>query len=91
MGFTRKDNHPEALLDAAKLTPSSEQNVLRDVIAPALEKAKIEWHGFHAFRRGLHRLASAGEFRFEPVHRFDRLLVNALNARRTGHRDIAVP
>jgi integrase len=51
-GFTRKE-HPESLLDAAKLTPSSPQNVLRDVIAPALEKAKIEWHGFHAFRRGL--------------------------------------
>ena len=31
----------------------SPQNVLRDVISPALEKAKIEWHGFHAFRRGL--------------------------------------
>lgn len=53
MGFTRKDNHPETLLDAAKLSPLSPQNVLRDVIAPALEKAKIEWHGFHAFRRGL--------------------------------------
>jgi integrase len=51
-GFTRKE-HPESLLDAAKLTPISPQNVLRDVIAPALERAKIEWHGFHAFRRGL--------------------------------------
>lgn len=51
-GFTRKE-HPESLLDAAKLTPSSPQNVLRDVIAPALEKVKVEWHGFHAFRRGL--------------------------------------
>lgn len=29
------------------------ENVLRDVIAPALEKVKVEWHGFHAFRRGL--------------------------------------
>lgn len=52
-GFTRKKDHPDSLLDAAKLTPLSPQNVLRDVIAPALEKAKIEWHGFHAFRRGL--------------------------------------
>jgi len=50
--FTRKQ-HPESLLDAAKLTPSSPQNVLRDFIAPALEKAKIVWYGFHAFRRGL--------------------------------------
>jgi integrase len=52
-GFTRKKDHPDTLLDAAKLTPLSPQNVLRDVIAPALEKAGIEWHGFHAFRRGL--------------------------------------
>ena len=52
-GFARKKDHPLSLLDAAKLTPSSPQNVLRDVIAPALEKAKIEWYGFHAFRRGL--------------------------------------
>jgi integrase len=51
-GFTRKE-HPESLLDAARLTPLSPQNVLRDVIAPALERAKIEWYGFHAFRRGL--------------------------------------
>jgi integrase len=51
-GFTRKE-HPETLLDAASLTPLSPQNVLRDVIAPALEKVEIEWHGFHAFRRGL--------------------------------------
>ena len=51
-GFTRK-HHPEGLLDAAKLTPSSPQNVLRDFIAPALEKAESEWSGFHAFRRGL--------------------------------------
>jgi len=52
-GFTRKDNHPDTLLDAAGLTPLSPQNVLRDVISPALEKVKVEWHGFHAFRRGL--------------------------------------
>jgi integrase len=52
-GFTRKKDHPESLLDAGKMTPLSPQNVLRDVIAPALEKAGIEWHGFHAFRRGL--------------------------------------
>jgi integrase len=52
-GFTRKKNHPVTLLDAAKLTPLSPANVLRDVILPALEKAKIEWLGYHAFRRGL--------------------------------------
>jgi integrase len=52
-GFTRKKNHPADLLDSAKLTPLSPANVLRDVVLPALEKAEIEWHGYHAFRRGL--------------------------------------
>jgi len=28
-------------------------NVLHDVVLPALEKAEIEWRGYHAFRRGL--------------------------------------
>jgi integrase len=28
-------------------------NVVRRDIIPALEKAKIQWHGWHAFRRGL--------------------------------------
>jgi integrase len=27
--------------------------MLRDSIFPALEKADIAWHGYHAFRRGL--------------------------------------
>ena len=49
----RKKDHPVTLLDAAKLTPLSPANVLLDVILPALEKAKIEWLGYHAFRRGL--------------------------------------
>jgi integrase len=44
---------PSQILAAPKLTPSSPENVLRDVIAPALEKVEVEWHGFHAFRRGL--------------------------------------
>ena len=51
-GFARK-KHTETLLDAASLTPLSPANLLRDAILPALEKAKIQWHGFHAFRRGL--------------------------------------
>ena len=29
------------------------ENLLRNVILPALQKAKLEWHGWHAFRRGL--------------------------------------
>jgi hypothetical protein len=52
-GFTRKKDHPVTLLDAAKMTPLSPANVLRDVVLPALEKAEIEWRGYHAFRRGL--------------------------------------
>lgn len=31
----------------------SPNNILRDQIVPALEKADIAWHGYHAFRRGL--------------------------------------
>jgi integrase len=52
-GFTRKRNHNAALLDAASLTPLTPANVLRDVVIPVLTKAKIEWLGYHAFRRGL--------------------------------------
>jgi len=52
-GFTRKKDHPVTLRDACRLTPLSPANVLRDVILPALEKANIEWLGYHAFRRGL--------------------------------------
>jgi integrase len=52
-GFTRKNGHPESLLDAAMKTPLSPANVLRDVVSPALEKAGVEWLGYHAFRRGL--------------------------------------
>jgi integrase len=52
-GFTRKKDHPATLLDAGKMTPLSPQNVLRDVVTPALEKRGIVWHGYHAFRRGL--------------------------------------
>ena len=52
-GFTRKKDHPDTLLDAAKMTPLSPANVLRDVVLPALEKAEIQWRGYHAFRRGL--------------------------------------
>jgi integrase len=34
-------------------TPLSMNNLLNDQIQPALDQAKIVWHGFHAFRRGL--------------------------------------
>jgi len=52
-GFTRKKDHPGDLLDMAEMTPLSPNNILRDQITPALEKAELEWHGYHAFRRGL--------------------------------------
>jgi len=29
------------------------ENLLRRDMRPALDEAKIEWHGWHAFRRGL--------------------------------------
>jgi hypothetical protein len=41
------------LLDAGKMTPLWPANVLRDVVFSELEKAKVEWLGYHAFRRGL--------------------------------------
>jgi integrase len=34
-------------------TPIELNNVLNRVILPALQKARIPWHGYHAFRRGL--------------------------------------
>ena len=34
-------------------TPLSMNNLLNDQMKPALERAGIAWHGFHAFRRGL--------------------------------------
>jgi integrase len=44
---------PAELLDTRQLVPVSPNNLLRDVIKPALKKAGIEWHGYHSFRRGL--------------------------------------
>jgi integrase len=41
------------LLDAARMTPLSPANVLRDVVLAALEQAGVEWLGYHAFRRGM--------------------------------------
>ncbi|MBZ5550539.1 MAG: site-specific integrase [Acidobacteriia bacterium] len=38
---------------AGKGTPLHLDNLARRVIKPLLEKAGIEWHGWHAFRRGL--------------------------------------
>jgi len=35
-GFVRSKNHPESLLDAARMTPLSPANCLRDKILPAL-------------------------------------------------------
>jgi len=35
-GFVRSKNHPESLLDAARMTPLSPANCLRDKIFPAL-------------------------------------------------------
>jgi integrase len=51
--FTRTKNHPSALLDDAQLTPVDSGNILRQHVLPKLDTAKIEWRGYHAFRRGL--------------------------------------
>ena len=48
-----RGERPAELLDAGGLTPLSPTNLLRDRILPALAKVGIEWHGYHAFRRGL--------------------------------------
>ena len=41
--YTRKRDHSPDLLDAAQLTPIHPQNILRDVMMPKFEAAKIEW------------------------------------------------
>jgi hypothetical protein len=38
---------------STKGTPLNLNNLLNRVILPALRKAVIQWHGWHAFRRGL--------------------------------------
>ncbi len=40
------------LLDAAGLTPMQPSNILR-VVLPILKKEKLEWKGWHGFRRGV--------------------------------------
>jgi hypothetical protein len=52
-GWVHTQRRSNTLLDAAKLTPLSPANVLRDVVLPVLAEVKSEWHGYHAFRRGL--------------------------------------
>jgi integrase len=51
--FTRKVDHDPFLLDAMRRAPINPQNILRDGVVDELEKAGMEWRGFHAFRRGL--------------------------------------
>jgi len=40
------------LLDAAKMPPMQPSNILR-VVLPILKKKKLEWKGWHGFRRGV--------------------------------------
>lgn len=62
------------LLDMAKMTPMSPNNILRDQIVPALEKADIAWHGYHAFRRGLAtNLRALNVDGHHPFFRFNRM------------------
>jgi len=41
------------MFPSGKGTPLNLNNVLHRLILPTLRKAGIEWHGWHAFRRGL--------------------------------------
>jgi integrase len=40
------------LLDAAKMPPMQPSNILR-IVLPLLKKEKLEWKGWHGFRRGV--------------------------------------
>jgi len=51
--FVRGGEHALTLKDALGRTPLSPANFVRDQVETILEKAKISWRGFHAFRRGL--------------------------------------
>ena len=61
-GWREQAGNPAAgvMFPSGKGTPLNLNNVLNRTIQPALRKAGIEWHGWHAFRRGLatnlHRL-----------------------------------
>jgi len=50
---TRRDatEHGD-LLDAAKMPPMQPSNILR-VVLPLLKKSRLEWKGWHGFRRGV--------------------------------------
>ena len=50
---TRRDEKEHGdLLDAAKMPPMQPSNILR-IVLPLLKKAKLEWKGWHGFRRGV--------------------------------------
>lgn len=50
----------EVLFEGLKRGPADLDYLTREMIKPALKKAQVPWHGWHAFRRGLatnlHRL-----------------------------------
>jgi hypothetical protein len=60
--YRERSGNPLAgvMFASEKGTPLNLNNVLNRMILPALGKAGVEWHGWHAFRRGLatnlHRL-----------------------------------
>ena len=53
--WREKCGNPTAgvMFASGKGTPLNPNNVLNRMILPAFRKAGIEWHGWHAFRRGL--------------------------------------
>ena len=42
--------------------PMNLEALALDVVRPALEKANLSWHGWHAFRRGLAQICTDSEF-----------------------------
>jgi len=53
--WREQSGNPESgiMFPSGKGTPLNLNNVLHRLILPTLRKAGIEWHGWHAFRRGL--------------------------------------
>jgi integrase len=53
------------MFQSAQGNPINLDALARDVIRPAMERHELQWHGWHAFRRGLatklHRLGVADE------------------------------
>ena len=52
-GYISAMNPTKYLFQNQKGGPADLDYIVREVIIPTLKEAKMEWHGWHAFRRGL--------------------------------------